>query len=128
MFLPVQRDAWRLDDAGTTFQAYVDTKPEAPFGFGFNLSVTDPQLIGEVASGVTITVSPLSDFGLSVAQSGSVSLTASGSETRVQKRVEGLQTAGAGVVGFRIGDSAAVANAWTLDALLGVYHQQEARS
>jgi hypothetical protein len=70
----------------------------------------------------------LSDFGLSTAQGGTCSLTATGSETRVQRRIEGLQTAGAGVVGFRVGDAAAISNAWTLDALLGVYHQQESRS
>ena len=116
------------DDSGTTFQAYVDTKPEAPFGYGWNVSVTDPQLVAEVASGVTITVSPLSDFGLSTAQSGTALLTATGSETRAQKRIEGLQTSGAGVVGFRVGDASAISNAWTLDALLGIYHQQESRS
>lgn len=115
-------------DAGTAYQAYVDTRPLAPFGLGYNCSTTDPQLIAEVSSGVTIQVSPLSDFGLAVTQSGTVSLTALASETRVQRRVEGFQMAGAGVVAFRVGDAAAVANAWTIDALVGVFQQQEARS
>jgi hypothetical protein len=116
------------DDAGTTFQSYIDTRPYVPFGLGMNCSVTDPQVIGEVSSGVTITVTPLSDFGLAATQTGSVLLTAAGSETRLQRRAEGFQMAGAGVVAFRIGDAAAVSNAWTLDALVGVFFQQEARS
>jgi hypothetical protein len=115
-------------DNGSGIQAYIDTKPLAPFGLGSNCSVTDPQLVAEVATGVTITISPLSDFGLSTAQAGSVSLTPIGSETRVQRRVEGLQAAGAGVIGFRVGDAVANQSQWTLDAVIANFQQQEARS
>lgn len=116
------------DDNGTPFQAYVDTKPIAPFGLGVNMSTTDPQVIGEVSAGVTITVTPLSDFGLAAAQAGTCSLAATGTETRVQRRVEGFQAAGAGVMAYRIGDAAAVSNAWTLDALVVRVNEQEPRS
>jgi hypothetical protein len=116
------------DDNGSTFQSYIDTKPMAPFGLGVNCAVTDPQLVAEVSSGVTITVSPLSDFGLAVTQAGTSVLTAEGSETRVQRRIDGLQAAGIGVVGFRVGDASAVSNAWTIDALIVVVQEQEARS
>lgn len=116
------------DDAGTAFQAYVDTRPVAPFGLGSNLGTTDPQLIANVSAGVTITVSPLSDFGLATTQAGTVSLAAAGSESRVQRRVEGLQAAGVGVIAFRVGDAAAVSNGWIIDALVAVVTEQEMRS
>lgn len=123
---------WKCDtgtsDNGTPFQAWVDTKPIAPFGLGVNLSTTDPQLVGEVSNGVTITVTPLSDFGLAVAQAGTCVLTATGAETRVQRRVEGFQASGAGVIAYRIGDAAAVSNGWTLDALAVRVNEQEPRS
>lgn len=112
---------WRCDSAvttdnGTNFQAYVDTRE---FGtVGSHHAVREGVLIGEVASGVTITVSVISDFGLSASVSATAVLTAAGSETRVQKRLEGLQTAGVGTFRLRIGDSAALAQLWTLDAAL----------
>lgn len=115
-------------DGGTAFQAYIETRPVAPFGLGYNCSTTDPQLVADVSAGVEISVTPLSDFGLQLAQSGTVSLTALASETRVQRRVEGFQMAGAGVIAFRVGDAAAIANTWIIDALVGVFQQQEARS
>ena len=123
---------WKCDsstaDVGSAFQAYLDTKPVAPFGLRFNMSVSDPQLVADVSTGVTITVSPLSDFGLATAQSGTALLTAAGSETQVQKRIEGLQASQAGVMAFRVGDAAAVSNGWTLHALDMIAHQQDPRS
>lgn len=116
------------DDAGTDFQAYVETRPETPAGLGTNVSVTDPILVAEAASGVTITVTPISDFGLASTQAGTALLTAAGSETRVIKRVEGLQASGVGTIAYRIGDAAAADNAWTLDALQVTAHPQESRS
>ncbi len=116
------------DDGGTDFQSYIDTKPYMPAGWGKNVRVDDPQLVAEASSGVTITVSPLSDFGLASTQAGTCSLTAAGSETRVQRRVEGLQTAGAGAIAFRVGDSAAFDGSWTIDALIAHAQPQEERS
>jgi hypothetical protein len=123
---------WKCDtgtaDNGTPFQAYVETKPFAPFGLGFNLSTTDPEIIGEVASAVSIQVQPISEFGLYGTQLGAALLTATGSETRVQRRVEGVQTSGMGVIAFRVGDAAAISNGWTLDAVIVNFHQQEPRA
>jgi hypothetical protein len=113
------------DDAGTTFQAYVDTKEYGEIGK--NHGVRDGVLIAEVASGVTITVTPIGDNGLQSGQAGTALLTAASSETRVNKRLEGLQTAGAGTFRFRIGDAAAVANTWTLDSMTSHVTIQEDR-
>lgn len=119
-------DTNATDDAGTTFQAYVDTKEYGTIGS--NHAVREGVLIGNVASGVTITVKAISDFGLDSAASGTALLTASGSETRVQKRLEGLQTSNVGTFRLRIGDNAAASNGWTIDAVQTIVTEQERRT
>ncbi len=119
-------DSTATDDAGTTFQAYVDTKEYGRIGT--NHSLREGVLIGQVASGVTITVTARSDFGLDGNATGSALLTAAGSETRVQRRLDGLQTAGVGTFALRIGDSAAISNQWTVDAVLVNVTEQEPKS
>ena len=117
------------DDAGTDFQAYIDTKPYMPAGWGRNVRVDDPLVVAKVASGVTLTVTPLSDFGKATTQAGTTLLTGSGgSETRVEVRAEGLQMSGAGAIAFRVGDSAAADNYWAVDALIAHAQPQEERS
>ncbi len=119
-------DSTATDDAGSTFQAYVDTKEYGRIGM--NHAIRDGVLIGQVASGVTLTVTARSDFGLAGSATGTALLTAAGSETRTQKRLEGLQTAGVGTVAFRIGDSAVASNQWTVDAVLVNVTEQEPKS
>lgn len=111
-------DSTATDDAGTTFQAYVDTKEYAPAGLGRNVKLMEPSLLAEVASGVTLTVTGRIDHGLRSDPTGTALLTASGSETRVQKKIEGFAGADAGSVSFRIGDASAASNGWTADALI----------
>jgi hypothetical protein len=116
------------DDAGTNFQAYVQTKEYAPQGLDKNLALLEPHLVAEVASGVTITATAYTDFGLrSSDATGTALLTASGSETRVNKKLEGFQTGNVGSFSLRIGDGSAASNNWTLDALTVPYKPQEAR-
>jgi hypothetical protein len=119
-------DSTATNDAGTNFQAYVDTREYGRIGA--NHSLRDGTLIGQVASGVTITVTARSDFGLEGSATGTALLTAAGSETRTQKRLEGLQTAGVGTFALRIGDSAAASNQWTVDAVLANVTEQEPKS
>lgn len=119
-------DTNATDDFGTTFRAYVDTKEYGTVGR--NHAVREGILIGKAASGVTITVQPFSDFGLDSAASGTALLTAAGSETRVQKRIEGLQTAGIGTFRLRIGDAAAVSNGWVLEVIQTIVTEQERRT
>lgn len=116
-------DSAATDDAGTAFQAYIDTKEYGRLGF--NHALREGTLVGEVASGVTITVTLFTDNGLSSAVTGTALLTASGSETRVQKKLEGMQTAGVYSYRLRIGDAAAVANQWTLDGITIPIEEQE---
>jgi hypothetical protein len=114
-------DSSATDDSGTTFQAYVQSKEYAPAGLGRNVLLREPSLIAKVASGVTITVTGRQDFGLRSDATGTCLLTASGSETHVQKKAEGFQSANLGSIAYRIGDASAVSNQWTLDALFAPF-------
>lgn len=121
-------DSSATDDGGTAFQAYIDTKEYAPVGLNQNCELDEPHLIAEVASGVTITVTASTDFGLRTTDGiGTCLLTAAGSETAVHKKIEGFQTSGISTVSYRIGDASAVSNHWTLLALLAPYKQSEVR-
>jgi hypothetical protein len=112
-------DSSATDDYSTAFQAYVDTKEFlAPGGLDSNLAVNGGFVLGEVASGVTISVTPKTGYGAETITAGTALMTALGTETRIRKKLEGLQTAGAPSVAYRIGDAAAVASGFTIDAVL----------
>ena len=119
-------DSTATDDAGTTFQAYVDTKEYGTLGM--NHGIRDGVLVGQAASGVPVVVTAISDFGFNSDAAATATLTAVGAETRVQKRLEGLQTAGVGTFRLRIGDSGAISNQWTVDGIVLNVTEQEARS
>lgn len=120
-------DSTATDDAGTTFQAYVDTKEFAPAGLGSNVSLQEPSVLAVAATGVTLTVTGRVDHGLRADPTGTVLLTASGTETRVQRKAEGFAGAEAGSVAFRIGDSAAASNQWTVDAVIVPFREGSTR-
>lgn len=110
-----------VSDAGTTFQAYVTTRPIEPGGAGFYGEVGDAELLAAAATGVTITTTVTADFGKQTA-TGVALLTPEGAETRVSKRLEGSALAGdVGFVQHQIGDSVASTAAWTLDRLVIPY-------
>jgi hypothetical protein len=93
-----------------------------------NHGIRDGVLVAQAASGVNIVTTIVSDFTLNSDAASTVSLTATSSESRVQKRLEGLQTAGVGTFRLRIGDSGAISNQWTVDAVIVNVTEQEARS
>jgi len=105
-------------DFSTPFQGYVTTRAYQPWGDGFTGTISGGQLSGPSASGVSIQVSTLGDFGARATASDTASLTPAGSESRVQPRVgAGMNDAGMTSVQFTVGDAAAANNAWQLDAL-----------
>lgn len=119
-----QCDTAATDDAGTAFQAYVDL-PDTHFGGIGNLcAVGEPIIIGSAGS-QSIAASMIRDYGSETRGPSSVSMAASGTETRVLRVVEAMETADASAVRVRIGDSAAVASAWTLDAVAIPYERRE---
>ena len=111
-------------DNGTSFQAYVKLAPRAPAEVLTHVSCDEPILVAEAESGTTLKVHAIADFGASSA-SKTVSLSPQGTETRVVKKLEGLGLAGASIVQFKIGDPAASAQTWNLDALIVPSSSQE---
>ncbi len=113
----IQRcDTAATDDAGTTFQAYVKTKPIAIAPLGMNVGIGQTTILAKAASGVTITQTIDRDFGLET-RTATVSLTPAASETRVIRKVEGSDMSQCGTVQLQWGDSAAVSNTWTIDSI-----------
>lgn len=123
---------WKCDtsdtsDAGTNFQAYIETAPKPLGGLSSNVRVDEPMLLAEAQSGTTLTVTMISDFGLISDRTSTALLTASGSETRVWKKCEAGAQAGVNYVAFRIGDAAAAATgSWVIDRLVVPYVAEEA--
>ena len=116
-------DSGNTHDANTNFQAYVITKPLPIAALGTKVGLGQSTLVAKVSSGVTITQTLTRDFGLE-SRTSSVTLTASASETRVVKKFEGSDMAQADTIQLQIGDSAAAANAWTLDAWSAPVHSE----
>jgi hypothetical protein len=57
---------------------------------------------------------------------GVVAMSANGSETRVLKAVEGVETADAYAVSLEVGDEIAIESGqWTLDAVIQSYEQRD---
>lgn len=108
------------------FKAYVTTKPYALGGLGVNCSVGQSHLLAEAEAGSTITQTIVRDYGQET-RYAQVDLTPTGSETRVMKQFEGSEMAGAGQVQFTLGDRAASASGWSLDALVVPYTTAEDR-
>jgi hypothetical protein len=116
-------DSTATDDAGTAFQAYIETKEYGKLGF--HHALREGTLVGEVASGVTITVTLITDNGASSAVTGTALLTAVGTETRTQKKLEGMQTAGVYSYRLRLGDGSVASNQWALDGITIPIEEQE---
>ena len=118
----------KFDTGVANVQATITTKAYEPGGPGFYGMVGDTELMAKATSGVTITDLVTADFGLQTA-TGSRSIAATASETRVTVRME--QTALGGDVRFiqhTIGDAAATSGSWTLDRLVMPYRRNDAVS
>lgn len=115
-------------DGGTNFQAYVTTKPLQPGGAGYKGRTGDVLLRAPVAAGVTITATVTRDFDSAQTLSGTVSLAASGTETRIASpanRFGGTAFGSAEFIQLTVGDGSAASNAWSLDAVTIPVERQE---
>jgi hypothetical protein len=101
---------------GTTYAASITTAPLAKHVAG-RLTVTEGALFADAASGVSVSVGLIPDYDTARTRTASVSLTAEGSGTRILKRIDGCQYAGAKAMQATVGDAAAVASQWTVHAL-----------
>lgn len=113
-------------DSSNPFQAGVRLRPFDPGGPGYLGQVGDALLVAAAASGVTISVTVTPDFGATPAVVGTALLTAAGSETLVSVRVAETALSGAQYVEYTIGDSGAIANAWTLHRFVVPGSRQDA--
>ena len=105
------------DDAAP-FAAFITTKAIAPAGIGRNARMDEPYLHAKAAAGTTITVAAILDHGLVADRVGTVLLTARTTESRIKRKVEGLDAADFAVIAFRVGDGAPQAVLpWEIDAL-----------
>lgn len=111
-----------------SIKAYVTTKAYEPGGPGFYGQVSDGILVAAAAAGITITDTVTPEFGAGTAKTGTASLTASGSETRVVRRLEDATLGGFGFYQHTLGDSVATTTTWTMDRLDFKIERKEPRS
>jgi len=111
-------DTSATSDAGTAFQAYVDLPERHYGGLGRRCLIGKPLILGNAGS-QSLTVTMTGDYGQVAGRSASVSMAATGSETRALRMVEGVEYGdAAGSVQISVGDSAASTQTWTIDALV----------
>lgn len=111
-------DSTATDDIGTTFQAYVDLPDRHYAGLDKRCVLGKPIILGSAGS-QNLQVTYTADYGAVTGRSASVSMAASGSETRALRVVEGVEYGdAASSVKVRVGDSAASAATWTIDAIV----------
>jgi hypothetical protein len=114
-------------DHGETFRAYITTKPYVISGIGQYGGVGQPILVGVPATGVTITLGMVRDFGLETRTSTAL-LTAAASESRVFRKCEAGDMAQATAVQFTLGDASKVdVTTWRLDAIALPLHAEGTR-
>jgi hypothetical protein len=116
----LRADTTDLDDAGTTYQAIVKSRPYA-FNGGKPFRTTAPWIVAKAQDGVTLTVTVDADFGRDV-RTTTISLTPTTQElvtpaTRVYRKCEGLDVTDACFAQYQIGDSAAIANTWQIERM-----------
>jgi hypothetical protein len=111
-------DSSATNDAGTAFQSYVTSKAWNIEPLTTKKRLGKAYLQAKTGAGVTVRLSMIRNYGDETNRTADQLLTASGSETRIMKNFEGIGFADAWSFQFRVGDSAAVANAWTLDHVL----------
>jgi len=120
-------DTTDVDDFGTDFQGLVTSRPllMTP-DLRHKVGMREPTLLATALAGSDVTVTLTRDFGLET-RSQAVSLAPTASETRVVRKVEGLEMGEADVLQISVGDSAANDERWSVDALIVPIVHQEPR-
>jgi len=112
-------------DASEAYRAYVLTKPYLLGGLGAYCTVGQGMLVAESASGVELQLSLVRDFGKETRVSY-CNLTPEGAETRVQKLFDAAALGSAWAMQITLGDQAAIANRWRVDAMTINYVREQA--
>lgn len=117
-------DSAATQDSGVSYQAYITTRPiEVP---GFRIETGDALVLAPVpATSVTLTATVTPDFGASPVQTGTASLSAAITETRVSRAFGGSALGGAQFIQLTIGDAAIANNNWSFDRIIIPVQRQE---
>lgn len=104
--------------AAASYQGYMDLPYMAPWGLGrTGQLIEEPYVYSDVQAGASLQLTIDRDFGLETV-TGTATLSASGSETHLRAKFEGIAMADAEVLTFRIGDAGATSATWDLAALV----------
>ena len=105
-------------DDGTAYQGYVTTRPLVPTNRGGRqFGLESPLVVATAQQGIEIQVASVTDFGYATRES-QIDLSPSGrGETRVVRKVEGLEDASFDTIQITIGDPFAQSADWTIDQL-----------
>lgn len=113
-------------DDSSSFQAYA-TSPAFNMGrMQFHKRLAEPYLQALAVSGVTITQTWTRNHGDETGRTSTVSLTPTGSQTRVVRKFEGGELVDADHAQVTLGDGSAANNAWTMDEWIAPFEMQEA--
>jgi hypothetical protein len=112
------------DTTAESVQAYVDLPARYLGGIDHRVTMGNPLVLAG-ADSMTLQVQVTQDYGLQTARTDTESFTPAGSETRLLKRVEGLEAADAGAIQVRVGDASANADDWVIDAVVVPYEVRE---
>jgi hypothetical protein len=107
-----------LDDDGTIYQGYVTTRPLMATNKGGRIfGMESPIIVATAQQGIVIHVDSVTNFGYNT-RDANIDLTPSGNgETRVVRKVDGLEDADFDTVQITIGDEFAQAADWTIDQM-----------
>lgn len=114
-------DTTDLDDAGTSFQAYIDSKSYIPWGLGHKGGlIEEPIVIADVAPGITVHLTIYRDEGkeTGVFNADLSAHSDSEAETLVFAKFDGAQLADSHSFRCRVGDLVATPGAWNLHGIV----------
>ena len=108
------------NDNGVTYQSYIKTRSIVPIeNVGNEFTVSEPWIVAKATAGVSLQLTLDRDFGLDATATDTVSIAASGTETRVTKRFTGGVSSDIGAIQIQVGDAAAGSiSQWALDAII----------
>lgn len=120
-------DTSDLDDNSAAYQAYVTSRPLlTTVDLLKKVGIEESTLITKAQAATNLTVTINRDFGKET-RAQTVSIAAVASETRVIQKVGASEMGEADVVQMTIGDASALANTWTVDAVITPVKTQERR-
>lgn len=117
-------DPGQTTDDGVEFQAQIAYKP-LMFAPMQSIGVTEVQVIGP-SNGASLRVELIGDFGVD-RREAILTLAPRGEETRVLKKVEGLDLTGAQVIQVRVGDADPTSAPWQVDGVILRYRGEDVR-